>query len=395
MKKIDNFDFSRKKVIIRVDFNVPLCNERRVTDDTRILASLPTIKKVTEKGSAILMSHLGRPRGKDKSLSLKHIVNKLAELTGKEIKFVDDCIGDKVKLAVSDLKIGEILLLENLRFYSEEKKGDKNFARQLAELADVYVNDAFGTVHRAHASTTTIAKFFPKNKMFGYLIENELASLEKVFKDTMRPFTAILGGAKVSTKIPVIERLMEKVDNLIIGGGMTYTFIKANGGNVGLSLVEDDLLCMAKKLLEKAKSNNVNLYLPIDSINADKFSQNSNIETSPVDKIKDNMMGLDIGTKTIKKFTNVIRKSRTILWNGPVGVFEIEKFAEGTKRIADALVKATESGAYTLVGGGDTVAAVKKYKISDKVSYVSTGGGALLEFIEGKELAGIKAMERR
>ncbi len=271
MKKIDNFDFSRKKVIIRVDFNVPLCNERRVTDDTRILASLPTIKKVTEKGSAILMSHLGRPRGKDKSLSLKHIVNKLAELTGKEIKFVDDCIGDKVKLAVSDLKIGEILLLENLRFYSEEKKGDKNFARQLAELADVYVNDAFGTVHRAHASTTTIAKFFPKNKMFGYLIENELASLEKVFKDTMRPFTAILGGAKVSTKIPVIERLMEKVDNLIIGGGMTYTFIKANGGNVGLSLVEDDLLCMAKKLLEKAKSNNVNLYLPIDSINADKF----------------------------------------------------------------------------------------------------------------------------
>ena len=393
MRKIDNFDFGGKKVIVRVDFNVPLNEKREVTDDTRILAALPTIKKITEKTSIILMSHLGRPKGKDENLSLKHIVSKLSELTGKDVKFVDDCIGEKVKHAVNELKQGEILLLENLRFYPEEKKGDKEFAGKLAELADVYVNDAFGTAHRAHASTTIIANYFPVNKMFGYLIEGELESLEKVIKNAERPFTAILGGAKVSTKIPVIEQLMKKVDNLIIGGGMTYTFIKAQGGSIGASLFEEDFMQTAKELLEKAKANNVNIYLPTDSINADKFSPDANTNESAVDEIPDGWMGLDVGVKTVENFTEIIKNSKTVLWNGPVGVFEMEKFENGTKKIAEALVKATENGTYTLVGGGDSVAAVKTYKIRDTVSYVSTGGGALLEFIEGKELPGIKAIK--
>ena len=285
------------------------------------------------------------------------------------------------------------MLLENLRVYSEEKKGDREFAEKLASLADIYVNDAFGTAHRAHASTTIIADFFPENKMFGYVIEGELESLEKVTKNAERPFTAILGGAKVSTKIPVIEQLMKKVDNLIIGGGMTYTFIKAQGGSIGSSMFEEDFMQTAKELLEQAKANNVNIYLPVDSLNADKFSNDANTNETAIDAIEDGWMGLDVGAKTVENFSKIIKDSKTVLWNGPVGVFEMEKFENGTKKIAEALAEATENGTYTLIGGGDSVAAAKKYKITDKVSYVSTGGGALLEYIEGKELPGIKAVK--
>ncbi len=394
MQNIDNYNFTDKKAIVRVDFNVPLNDKFEVTDNTRIVAALPTIKKIASQGAVILMSHLGRPKGKEEKFSLKHIVSELSKLLGKKVMFVDDCIGETVNKKAANLKNGDVLLLENLRYYPEEKKGDTDFAKQLAELADVYVNDAFGTAHRAHASTTVIAQFFPENKMFGYLIENELKSLQKVLDNNEKPFTAILGGAKVSSKIIVIEKLLEKVDNLIIAGGMTYTFIKAQGGKIGSSLVEDDYLGMAENLINKAELSGVNLILPVDSVNADKFAEDANTEVTPVNEIKDGWMGLDIGEKTIKLFSEIIRNSKTILWNGPAGVFEMDKFANGTIKIAEALVDATANGAYTLIGGGDSVAAIKKYHLEDKVSYVSTGGGAMLEFLEGKDLPGISAMKK-
>ena len=393
MKNITNFDFSNKKAIVRVDFNVPLNDKFEVTDDTRIVAALPTIKKIAESGAVILMSHLGRPKGKDEKFSLKHILPKLSELVGKDVMFVNDCIGNEVKEKVASLKNGDILLLENLRFYSEEKKGDKDFAKQLADLADVYVNDAFGTAHRAHASTAIIADFFPENKMFGYVIEGELDSLHKVLDAPKRPLTAILGGAKVSSKITVIEKLLEKVDNLIIAGGMTYTFVKARGGKIGTSLVEDDYLDMANNIVKRAKELNVNLILPIDILNADDFAPDANTEITAVDEIKDGWMGLDVGPKTIELFKKVITESKTVIWNGPTGVFEMDKFANGTIQVANALVDATEKGCFTLIGGGDSVAAIKKYKLENKVSYVSTGGGAMLEFLEGKQLPGIEAVK--
>ncbi len=394
MQNINSFDFTNKKVIVRVDFNVPLNDNLEVTDATRIQAAIPTIKKIAETGSVILMSHLGRPKAKEEKFSLKNIAPKLSELLGKEVMFINDCIGNNVKNKISEMKNGDILLLENLRYYPEEKKGDTNFAKQLSELADVYVNDAFGTAHRAHASTAIIADFFPENKMFGYLIEGELSSLQKVLENNKKPFTAILGGAKVSSKITVIDKMLEKVDNLIIAGGMTYTFIKARGGKIGNSLVEDEFLETANKLVQKAEDLNVKLILPVDIINADNFAEDANTIETAVDEIKDGWMGLDIGPKTIDIFAKIIKNSSTVLWNGPAGVFEMEKFANGTKQIANALVEATKNGCYTLVGGGDSVAAIKKYKLEDKVSYVSTGGGAMLEFLEGKDLPGIVAIKK-
>ncbi len=394
MKNINTFDFTNKKAIVRVDFNVPLNDKFEVTDDTRIQAAVRTIKKITETGSVILMSHLGRPKGKEDKFSLKHILPKLSEILGKDVKFIDDCIGENAKSKVSELKTGDILLLENLRFYPEEKKGDRAFAKQLSELADVYVNDAFGTAHRAHASTTVIADFFTEDKMFGYLIEGELDSLQKVLEDTKKPFTAILGGAKVSSKITVIEKMLEKVDNLIIAGGMTYTFIKSQGGKIGTSLVEDEYLETARNIMQKAKELNVNLILPVDILNADKFDENADTTVTAVDEIKDGWMGLDIGPKTIELFKKTILKSKTIIWNGPTGVFEMDKFANGTIQVANSLVEATKAGCFTLIGGGDSVAAIKKYKLENDVSYVSTGGGAMLEFLEGKDLPGISAMKK-
>ncbi|NOZ35515.1 MAG: phosphoglycerate kinase [Chlorobi bacterium] len=394
MQNIENYNFTDKKAIVRVDFNVPLNDKFEVTDNTRISAALPTIKKIASEGAVILMSHLGRPKGKEEKFSLKHVVPELSKLLGKNVQFVDDCIGEKVKLKVANLKNGDVLLLENLRFYPEEKNGDTGFAKQLSELADVYVNDAFGTAHRAHASTTVIAQFFPDDKMFGFLIKSELNSLQKVLNNNEKPFTAILGGAKVSSKIIVIEKMLEKVNNLIIAGGMTYTFIKAQGGKIGSSLVEDEYLDMAKELINKAETKGVNIILPVDSVNADKFAEDANIEITPVNEIKDGWMGLDIGSKTIELFSGIIKNSKTILWNGPAGVFEMDKFANGTIKIAEALADATAKGAYTLIGGGDSVAAIKKYHLEDKVSYVSTGGGAMLEFLEGKDLPGISAMKK-
>lgn len=393
MQNIDTFDFTDKKVIVRVDFNVPLNDKFEITDDTRIVAAIPTIKKIAEKAAVILMSHLGRPTEKEEKFSLKHIIPKLSELLGKEVQFVRDCVGIEVKNKVSELKTGDILLLENLRYHKQEKAGDKYFAKSLSELADVYVNDAFGTAHRAHASTAVIADYFKTDKMFGYLIENELKSLNKVLADPKLPFTAILGGAKVSSKITVIEQLLDKVDNLIIAGGMTYTFIKAKGGLVGKSLVEDDYLDTAKEIILKARKSGTNLILPVDNVIADKFENDANIKTVKIDEIPDNWMGLDIGKKSVKLFSTTIKKSKTILWNGPAGVFEMDNFAKGTIEIAQALAKATKKGAYTLIGGGDSVAAIKKYNLQDKVSYVSTGGGAMLEFLEGKELPGIAAIK--
>jgi len=394
MINIDNYDFKGKKALIRVDFNVPLDDDFNITDDTRMRAAVPTIKKVIESGGIpILMSHLGRPKGevKDK-FSLRHVVAHLKELLGTEVKFAPDCIGDEVKKIVSELKQGEALLLENLRFHKEETAGDEEFAKQLSELADVYINDAFGTAHRAHASTTIVAKFFPNDKMFGYIMLNELKSLDKVMKDVQHPFTAIIGGSKVSTKITVIENLLPKVDNLIIGGGMAYTFIKAQGGNIGKSIVEEDFVEKIPAIMEMAEKNNTKIILPVDSINADEFSKDAHIVLSDIDKIPSDRMGLDIGPKSVKLFNEVITNSKTILWNGPVGVFEFEKFAAGTKSVAEAIVESTSKGAFSLIGGGDSVAAITKFGFEDKVSYVSTGGGALLEYIEGKELPGIAAI---
>lgn len=397
MQTIDNFNFSGKKAIVRVDFNVPLDKTTfEVTDDNRIRGALPTIKKILgDGGSAVLMSHLGRPKeGPEERFSLKHVIPKLKEhLPGTEIKFAEECIGDKTLELKRSLKQGEILLLENLRFFKGETKGDEEFSKNLAEGMDVYVNDAFGTAHRAHASTTIIANSFPEeSKMFGFLINSELKSMDKIINEAEKPFTAIMGGAKVSDKILVIEQLLPKIDTLIIGGGMTYTFIKAQGGKIGKSLCEEDKLDLALTVLEKAKANNVKVYLPVDAVNADKFEADANTSLSKINETPEGWMGLDIGQETINIYTELIQNSRTILWNGPMGVFEMDKFAKGTSAIAKAIAEATSKGAYSLIGGGDSVAAINKNKLGGKVSYVSTGGGAMLEYMEGKELPGIKAI---
>lgn len=394
MQTIDNFSFENKRALIRVDFNVPLDGDFNVTDTTRIDATIPTIQKILAGGgSVILMSHLGRPKGgPEEKYSLKHVVPYLSKTLGRPVKFADDCIGASATELASSLQPGEVLLLENLRFYKEEEKGDPEFARKLSVLGDLYVNDAFGTAHRAHASTAIIADYFPGRKMFGYVMANEILNIDKCVKDGQHPVTAILGGAKVSTKIEIINHLMDKVDNLVIGGGMMFTFIKAQGGEIGASLVEEDYLGMAREIMEKAKAKGVNLYLPPDAVLGDTFSNDANRKTSPADDIQVPWLGMDIGPSACAKFDHVISQSKTILWNGPMGVFEMNNFEEGTKHIALSLVKATENGAFTLVGGGDSVAAVNKYNLADKVSYVSTGGGAMLEYIEGKVLPGIKAV---
>jgi phosphoglycerate kinase len=394
MNTIDQFNFEGKKALIRVDFNVPLDENYNITDDNRIQGALPTINKILKDGgSVILMSHLGRPKdGPTEKYSLKHIVSHLSQALKVQVQFADDCIGSQAVEKAAALKPGEVLLLENLRFYKEEEKGDEAFAEKLSKLGDVYVNDAFGTAHRAHASTAVIAKFFPGAKYFGYLMAGELNNAEKILNHAEKPFTAIMGGAKVSDKILLIEKLLEKVDNLLIGGGMAYTFAKAQGGNIGKSLVEEDKLELALNLIEKAKAKGVNLVLPIDSTIADKFSNDASTDTANNDDIKDGWMGLDIGPLAINQFKDVISSSKTILWNGPMGVFEMEKFEAGTKSVALAVVEATKKGAFSLIGGGDSAAAVAKFGLEDEVSYVSTGGGALLEYMEGKELPGVKAI---
>jgi len=394
MKTIDQINFAGKKALIRVDFNVPLDENFNITDDNRMTAALPTINKILKDGgSVILMSHLGRPKdGPTDKYSLRHVVKHLSDLLGQQVEFADDCIGEQATEKAKALQPGEVLLLENLRFYKEEEKGDAAFAEKLSKLGDVYVNDAFGTAHRAHASTAVIAQFFPNAKYFGYLMAAELDNAEKVLNGAAKPFTAIMGGSKVSDKILLIERLLDKVDNLIIGGGMAYTFAKADGGTIGKSLVELDKLDLATSIVQKAKDKGVKLYLPTDTVIADAFANDANKEVSPTKAIKDDWMGLDIGPETAKVFSKVVEESKTILWNGPMGVFEMESFLVGTKAIADAVVKATEAGAFSLIGGGDSAAAVAKFGLTDEVSYVSTGGGALLEYMEGKELPGVKAI---
>ncbi|MBT8282945.1 MAG: phosphoglycerate kinase [Muriicola sp.] len=394
MKTIDDIDFSNKKALIRVDFNVPLNSDFEVTDTNRIEAAKPTVLKILEDGgSAILMSHLGRPKGKvNEDLSLKHICETVSEIIGVEVKFVDDCVGEKAEEAAKELENGEILLLENLRFHAEEEQGDENFAEALSRLGDIYVNDAFGTAHRAHASTTIAAKYFQENKCFGYLLAKEIEAIEKVMRTGEKPITAILGGAKVSSKITIIENILGKVDHLIIGGGMTYTFVKAMGGKVGASICEDDKMQLALEILEKAKKEGVEVHLPVDVLAADSFSNDAQTQTVAVDSIPDNWQGLDAGPETLKIFKEVILASKTILWNGPVGVFEMDNFAKGTIAVGHFIEEATKNGAFSLVGGGDSVAAVKQFGFEDKVSYVSTGGGAMLESLEGKTLPGIAAI---
>jgi len=394
MKTIDQIKFAGKRALVRVDFNVPLDDDFNITDDNRMTAALPTIKKILKDGGAvILMSHLGRPKGgPEDKYSLKHIVPHLADLLGQQVEFADDCIGDDAVAKSKALGNGEVLLLENLRFYKEEEKGDKDFAEKLSKLGDVYVNDAFGTAHRAHASTAVIAQFFPNAKYFGYLMAAELQNAEKILNDATKPFTAIMGGSKVSDKIELIEKLLDKVDNLIIGGGMAYTFAKADGGAIGKSLVEADKLDLALSLKQRAKEKGVNLLLPVDNVIADKFANDANTNVANTGEIPDGWEGLDIGPETVKLFSKVIEESKTILWNGPMGVFEMDTFMVGTKGIADAVAKATEDGAFSLIGGGDSAAAVAKFGMTDDVSYVSTGGGALLEYMEGKELPGVKAI---
>lgn len=394
MKTIEDYNFQNKRALIRVDFNVPLNDDLEVTDTSRIEAAKPTISKILEDGgSAILMSHLGRPEGVEQKFSLENIVGKVSEIIGVKVKFVPECIGEVAKEAAEELQPGEVLLLENLRFHPEEKKGDDEFAKDLSVLGDVYVNDAFGTAHRAHASTTIIAKYF-EEKCFGYLLAKEIESMEKVLGSSEKPVTAVLGGAKVSTKITVIENILDKVDHLIIGGGMTYTFIKAQEGKIGNSLVEEDKQELALKILKSAKNKGVQVHLPVDAVIADSFSELANTEVVPVDEIPDGWMGLDIGPDTVKNFGDVLEDSKTILWNGPMGVFEMKPFAKGTIAVGEYIASATKKGAFSLVGGGDSVAAVKKYNLEDKVSYVSTGGGAMLEMLEGKSLPGIEAMKK-
>ena len=413
-KFIDSYDFTGKKAIVRVDFNVPLNADFEITDDTRIRAAIPTLKKVLAGGgSLIIMSHLGRPKGVDGKLSLKHIVNHVSECLGVKVAFAPDCANADAEVAA--LKPGEALLLENLRFYAEEegkprglaedasdeekkaakaavKESQKKFVEKLASYADCYINDAFGTAHRAHASTALIAKFFPEDKMFGYLMEGEIAAIDNVLKNAKRPFTAIIGGSKVSSKLAVLENLLTKVDNLIIGGGMGYTFVKAQGGKIGNSLHEDELIPEALEILKKAKENGVNVSLSIQTLVADEFSNEAKTQLVSADEIPDGWEGMDAGPKSLENWKNIILDSKTILWNGPVGVFEMPAFANGTLKIAEILAEATAKGAYSLVGGGDSVAAVTKMGYSDKVSYVSTGGGAMLEAIEGKDLPGIAAI---
>ena len=393
MKTLNDFNFEDKKALIRVDFNVPLNEDFKVTDATRIKSAKPTIIKILEDGgSCILMSHLGRPNGREDKFSLKHIISKAEDILGVEIKFAEDCVGSKALEAAQNLQPGEILLLENLRFHGEEKAGNIDFAKQLSELGDIYVNDAFGTAHRAHASTTVVAKFFENKKCFGYLLEQEINSIKKVMETGEKPVCAVLGGAKVSSKITIIDNILDKIDHLIIGGGMTFTFIKAQGGDIGNSLVEDDKLDLANSILQKAKDKQVEVHLPVDAIIADNFSNDSHTNTCDVDKIPDGWMGLDVGPNTEELFAQVIRESKTILWNGPLGVFEMPNFAKGTIALGYAIADATENGAFSLVGGGDSVAAVKQFDFEDKVSYVSTGGGAMLESLEGKSLPGIAAI---
>ena len=395
MQTISNYDFKGKKALIRVDFNVPLNENFEITDDTRMRAALPTIKKIIESGgSPIIMSHLGRPKdGPEDKFSLKPLVGHLSELLGgATVKIAPDCIGDEVKKMVNELQSGEVLILENLRFYKEETAGDEGFAAKLAENGDCWVNDAFGTAHRAHASTAVIAKFFPNDKMFGYLIESEVESLDKVVKNPKRPLTAIMGGAKVSSKITIIENLLSKVDNLILGGGMTYTFVKANGGKVGSSICEDDYIEMAKNIEKAAKEKGVKLIIANDVVAADAFSNDANTKICAANEIPDGWQGLDAGPESVAQMKEIIENSGTILWNGPVGVFEMETFAAGTKAVGAAIVEATKKGAFSLVGGGDSVAAVNQFGIAPGVSYISTAGGALLEYLEGKTLPGVAAV---
>jgi len=395
MNTVDQCNFKDKKALVRVDFNVPLDKEYNITDDKRMRAAIPTISKIIKDGGAvILMSHLGRPKGgPEEKYSLKHILGDLSRMLDIEVKFADDCVGKEAVDKAANLMPGQVLLLENLRFYKEEEKGDHNFAEKLAKLGNVYVNDAFGTAHRAHASTAIVAEFFPTEKYFGYLMAEELKNAEKVNEGADKPFTAIMGGAKVSDKILLIESLLNKVDNLIIGGGMAYTFAKAQGGEIGTSLLEADLMPLCLELIEKAKSKGVNLILPIDTVIADKFDNEAQKDTVDSGQVPADWMGLDIGPKSIALFTETIKNSKTLLWNGPMGVFEMENFAVGTRAIADAVVAATkESGAFSLIGGGDSAAAIAKFGLEDEVSFVSTGGGALLEYMEGKELPGVKAI---
>ena len=393
MKTINDLNFKNKKALIRVDFNVPLNENFEVTDATRIEAAKPTIIKILEDGgSAVLMSHLGRPKGVDAKFSLQHIVAKISDVIGVQVKFVDDCIGEKVTTAVDNLQDGEILLLENLRFYDEETAGDEGFSEQLSKNGDIYVNDAFGTAHRAHASTAIVAKYFQENKCFGSLLAKEIESIDKVLNNSEKPVLAILGGAKVSSKITVIENILDKVDHLIIGGGMTFTFVKALGGSVGDSICEDDKMDLALEILEKAKAKNVEIHIPVDVLAANDFSNDANTQVVDVNQIPDGWQGLDAGPKTQAIFDTVVKQCKTILWNGPLGVFEMEAFSKGTIALGNSIDKATKNGAFSLVGGGDSVAAVKQFGFEDKVSYVSTGGGAMLETLEGKILPGIQAI---
>lgn len=396
MKTIKDFDFKNKKALVRVDFNVPQDENLKVTDNTRIVSVKPTVDKIlADGGSVILMTHLGRPKGEvNDKYSLKNILDEVSSVLGKEVKFVDESIGKKAEQASAELQPGEILLLENLRFHNEEEKGDEAFAEKLSKLGDAYVNDAFGTAHRAHASTAVIAQFFPSTKFFGLLIENELIAIDKVLKSGEKPVTAILGGSKVSTKITIIENILPAVDNLIIGGGMSFTFIKALGGKIGQSIVEDDKLSLAIEILEKAKQHNVEVYLPTDVIIADDFNNEADRKECDIREIPEDWQGLDAGPKSREIFNDVLLNSRTILWNGPIGVFEMSNFAAGTIALGDSIAEATKLGAFSLVGGGDSVAFVKQFGYSDKVSYVSTGGGAMLESLEGLELPGVAAINK-
>lgn len=393
MKTIKDFNFKNKQAIIRVDFNVPLNDKFEVTDDTRIQAAKSTIIKILEDGgSCVLMSHLGRPKGKQEEFSLKHIVSKVTEIIGCNVRFVDDCVGAKAEEAANNLEDGEILLLENLRFYEEETKGDVAFAEQLSKLGDIYVNDAFGTAHRAHASTTIIAQFFDENKCFGNLLAREIESIDKVLNNSEKPVLAVLGGAKVSSKITVIENILDKIDHLIIGGGMSFTFIKAQGGKIGNSICEDDKQELALEILKQAKAKGVEVHIPVDVIAADNFSNDANTQICDIDNIPDGWEGVDSGPKSQEIFDGIVQQSKTILWNGPLGVFEMSSFAGGTIALGHSIDKATKNGTFSLVGGGDSVAAVKQFGFADKVSYVSTGGGAMLEMLEGKTLSGIEAI---
>lgn len=396
MKTIKDFDFKNKKALVRVDFNVPQDENLNVTDNTRIVAVKPTVDKIlADGGSVILMTHLGRPKGEvNDKYSLKHILSEVSKVLGQDVKFVEESVGEKAEQAAAELQAGEILLLENLRFHKEEEKGDEAFAKKLSKLGDAYVNDAFGTAHRAHASTAVIAQFFPSTKFFGLLMEKELIAIDRVLKSGEKPVTAILGGSKVSTKITIIENILPAVDNLIIGGGMSFTFIKALGGKIGKSIVEDDKLSLALEILEKAKQHNVEVYLPTDVVIADDFNNEANRKECSIMEIPEDWQGLDAGPKSREIFNDVLLNSKTILWNGPIGVFEMSNFAAGTIALGDSIAEATKLGAFSLVGGGDSVAFVKQFGYSDKVSYVSTGGGAMLESLEGLELPGVAAINK-